>query len=59
MTAASFLLPVLSNVSIYLVFGSLLWLGLVAPRSNVYLAILGLLYLTIIGVVGSCELLPG
>jgi hypothetical protein len=58
-TASAFLLPVLSNVAIYLVFGSLLWLGLVRPRSIVYLAIVGLMYLTIVGVAGFCELLLG
>jgi hypothetical protein len=58
-TALAFLLLVLSNVAIYLLFGSLLWLGLVRPRSIVYLTIVGLMYLTIVGVVGFCELLLG
>ena len=58
-TASAFLLPVLSNVAIYLVFGSLLWLGLVRPRSIVYLTVVGLMYLTIVGVAGFCELLLG
>jgi len=57
--ASAFLLPVLSNVAIYLVFGSLLWLGLVRPRSVVYLTIVGLMYLTIVGVAEFCELLLG
>jgi len=59
LTASAFLLPVLANVAIYLVFGSLLWLGLVRPRSIVYLTIVGLMYLTIVGFAGFCELLLG
>jgi hypothetical protein len=55
--ASAFLLPVLSNVAIYLLFGSLLWLGLVRPRSVVFLTIGGLLYLTVVGVAAFCELL--
>jgi len=58
-TALAFLLLVLSNVAVYLVFGLLLWLGLVRPRSIVYLTIVGLMYLTIVGVAGFCELLLG
>lgn len=58
-TALAFLLLVLSNVAIYLLFGSLLWLGLVRPRSIVYLTIVGLMYLAIVGVAGFCELLLG
>jgi len=58
-TASAFLLPVIGNVSIYLVFGSLLWLGFVPPRSIVYLTIVGVMYLTIVGIAGFCALLLG
>jgi hypothetical protein len=54
---SAFLLPVLSNVVIYLVFGSLLWLGLVRPRSIAYLTIVGVLYMTVAGAAGFCSLL--
>ena len=54
-----FLFSYLLNITIYLILGSLVWLGLVRPRSIVYLTIVGIMYLTVVGVAGFCEwLLP-
>ena len=53
----TFLYSVLLNISIYLVIGCLVWLGLQRPRSIVYLTIVGTIYLTVVGVAGFCELL--
>jgi hypothetical protein len=50
-----FLSSYLLNITIYFIFGSLIWLGLVRPRSIVYLTIVGIMYLTVVGVAGFCE----
>jgi hypothetical protein len=50
-----FLFSYLLNITIYLILGSLIWLGLVRPRSIVYLTIVGIMYLTVVGVAGLCE----
>ena len=50
---------VILNVVIYLVVGSLIWLGLHPPRSTTYLAIVSIMYLMLVSVAGFCEwLLP-
>jgi hypothetical protein len=45
------------NGAIYLLMGCLVWLGLQGPRSITYLFIVGIMYLTLVGVAGICELL--
>ena len=50
---------VILNVVIYLVVGSLIWLGLHPPRSTTYLAIVSIMYLMLVSVAAFCEwLLP-
>jgi hypothetical protein len=50
---------VILNVVIYLVVGSLIWLGLHPPRSTTYVAIVSIMYLMLVSVAAFCEwLLP-
>ena len=50
---------VLLNLVIYLLAGSLIWLGLHPPRSTTYLAIVSIMYLMFVSVAAFCEwLLP-
>jgi hypothetical protein len=46
---------VILNVVVYLVIGSLIWLGLHPPRSRVYLAMIGIMYLMLVSVAAFCE----
>jgi hypothetical protein len=46
---------VMLNVVIYLVVGSLIWLGLHPPRSRAYLAIVSIIYLMLVSVAAFCE----
>ena len=46
---------VILNVVIYLVIGSLIWLGMHPPRSRAYLAMIGIMYLMLVSVAAFCE----
>jgi hypothetical protein len=46
---------VILNVVIYLVVGTLIWLGLHPPRSTTYLAMVSIMYLMLVSVAAFCE----
>jgi hypothetical protein len=46
---------VILNIVIYLVVGSLMWLGLHPPRSTAYLVTAGIMYLMLVSVAALCE----
>jgi hypothetical protein len=49
------LTTVILNVVMYLGVGSLIWLGLYPPRSNIYLATVSIVYLMFVAVAAFCE----
>lgn len=46
---------VILNILIYLVVGSLIWLGLHPPRSTAYLSTVGIMYLMFVSLAALCE----